>query len=218
MTQHLSIVRRIVRRFLRRFSNPRKTLPRRQLWSARENPHLCSLLLKMDSRLSPRRHPFLFAVISTLVVLTAMLLNSTSLFPVVLVSNLLNVSTPYVRNARTGVSYRGTSKSGVEHFQNIFYAEDTSGPNRFAPPIPYTPPPGTVVDATAAGAWCPQGLGGPPLPFTSPITNVSENCLSLRIARSSSIGSSTKLPVLVYLHGGITFTTPSVFVVADAII
>ncbi len=148
---------------------------------------------------SYRRHPFLFASIPALVVLAAMLLNTSSLSPFVLV-NLLSASTPYVRNARTGVSYRGTSTNGIEHFQNIFYAEDTSGPNRFAPPVPYTPSSGTIVDATAAGAWCPQGLGGPPLPFTSAITNVSENCLSLRIARSS--GSSTKLPVIVWIHGG----------------
>lgn len=153
----------------------------------------------MESYLSPRRHPFLFATITALVVLLAMLLNSSSLSPFVLV-NLLGASTPYVRNARTGVSYRGTITNGIEHFQNIFYAEDTSGSNRFAPPVPYTPSPGTVVDATAAGAWCPQGLGGPPLPFTSTITNVSENCLSLRIARAS--GPSTKLPVIVWIHGG----------------
>ena len=212
MTHNLSIVRSI----LRRFSKPQITLPCRHLKSAREKHYLCSN--KMDTHLSLRRRPFLFEAISTLVILAAILLNSTSLSPFVLVSNLLNVSTPHVRNARTGVSYRGTSISGVEQFQNIFYAEDTSGPNRFAPPIPYTPPPGTVVDATAAGAWCPQGLGGSPLPFTSPITNVSENCLSLRIARPSGLGSSTKLPVLVYLHGGITFTITSVFVDADAII
>ena len=43
------------------------------------------------------------------------------------------------------------------------------------------------------------------LPFTSPITNVSENCLSLRIARPSDTNPSAKLPVLVYLHGGMKF-------------
>lgn len=157
----------------------------------------------MESHLNPRQHPIIFASISTLVVLTAMVLNSTLLSPIILISNLLNFSsTPYVRDARTGISYQGTSTNGVDHFQNIFYAEDTSGPNRFAAPVPYVPCPGFRVDATAAGAWCPQGLGGPPLPFTSPITNVSENCLSLRIARPSGIGSSAKLPVLVWLHGG----------------
>ena len=179
--------------------------------------HLCSLLVKMSSSLDLRRPSSLFAAIAALVVLAARLLNPTSLSTIALLSNLLNVSTPYVRNARTGVSYRDISINGVEHFQNIFYAEDTSGANRFAPPVPYTPPPGTVVDATAAGAWCPQGLGGPPLPFTSPIINVSEDCLSLRIARPSGIGASTKLPVLVYLHGGIHFTGTSVFLFADRV-
>lgn len=178
---------------------------------------LCSLLLKMSSSHDLRRHSFLFAAIAALVVLLARLLNPTSLSTITLLSNLFNLSTPYVRNAHTGVSYRGTSINGVEHFQNIFYAEDTSGPNRFAPPKSYRPPPGTVVDATTAGAWCPQGLGGSPLPFTSPITNVSENCLSLRIARPSGIGASTKVPVLVWLHGGIHFTNASAFIVADRV-
>lgn len=132
----------------------------------------------------------------------AMLLNSTSLSLFVSLHNPFTASTPYVKNARTSVSYLGTSTNGIEHFQNIFYAEDTSGSNRFGPPVPYIPPPGTIIDATAAGAWCPQGMGAAPLPFTSPITNVSENCLSLRIARSSGTDASAKLPVLVWMHGG----------------
>ena len=117
------------------------------------------------------------------------------------------LSAPLVKDERTGISYIGTAKGGVEHFQNIFYAQDTAGANRFAPPIPSEPPPGTIVDATAAGAWCPQGLGGPPLPFTSVISNVSENCLSLRIARSSGTSATAKLPVIVWIHGGMYLTT-----------
>lgn len=135
-----------------------------------------------------------------------MLLGSTSLSPFVLLTNVFNASIPYVRNARTQISYRGTSTNGIEHFQNIFYAEDTSGSNRFSPPVPYTPSPGTVVDATVAGAWCPQALGPTLLPFTSPVTNVSENCLSLRIARPSGTDASAKLPVLVWMHGGTKLT------------
>ena len=142
--------------------------------------------------------PVTLVVISLLVVFAAMLLKSTTFSPNILSSN----PSAYVKHARTGVSYRGTSTNGVEHFQNIFYAEDPSGSNRFAPPVPYMPPPGSVIDATAAGAWCPQGVGGSPLPWTSPVTNVSEDCLSLRIARSSGTLSSSKLPVLVWIHGG----------------
>ena len=156
----------------------------------------------MASYLSIGRQPLVVLSIATLVVLIAMLLNFTSLSPIVLSSSQLSDPYPIVTNTRTGVTYRGITVNGIEHFQNIFYAEDTSGANRFAPPVPYNPPRGTTVDATAAGAWCPQFVGGAPLPFTSPITNVSEHCLSLRIARSSAISASAKLPVLVYIHGG----------------
>ena len=112
-------------------------------------------------------------------------------------------SRPSVYNRLNDVTYIGSSVSGVEHFQNIFYAEDTSGLNRFAPPVPYSPTPGSVIDATQAGAWCPQGTGAI-LPFTSKVVNVSENCLSLRIARPHNAKKDTKLPVLVWLHGGMS--------------
>ena len=142
-------------------------------------------------------------VISLLILLPALVLNWKRLpiLGVLLNQNYLS-STPVVTNPHTKISYRGTATNYVEHFQNIFYAEDTSGRNRFAPPVPYLPPPGTIVDATRAGAWCPQGTGPPPLPFTSPITNISENCLSLRIARPMGTEPSAKFPVLVWIHGG----------------
>ncbi|KAI1504895.1 lipase [Biscogniauxia marginata] len=99
------------------------------------------------------------------------------------------------------IRYLGSRSSGVEHFQNIFYAEDTSGANRFAPPIPVRHAKGSVIDATQPGAWCPQATGDV-LPFTSRVTNVSENCLSLRIARPRGTNPDTKLPVMVWMHGG----------------
>ncbi|OJJ95310.1 hypothetical protein ASPACDRAFT_55331 [Aspergillus aculeatus ATCC 16872] len=40
------------------------------------------------------------------------------------------------------------------------------------------------------------------LPFTSRVSNISENCLSLRIARPSGVQRDAKLPVAVWIHGG----------------
>ena len=160
----------------------------------------------MSLSLSPHRHPLALAsIISLPIILVSIIINpswlpSLSFLPIPF---LHSYKTPVVTNMHTGVSYRGTAVKDVEHFQNIFYAEDTSGLNRFAPPVSFTPPRGVVLDATAAGARCPQGTGGPPLPFASPISNISENCLSLRIARPSGISASAKLPVLVWIHGGI---------------
>ena len=156
----------------------------------------------MASSLDALKQPITVMIFVIVTIFTAMLLRSDFLAPLPLLPNLLGNPSTYVTNRQTRVSYRGTSANGVEHFQNIFYAEDTSGSRRFAPPVPYSPPRGTVIDATAAGAWCPQGVGDAPLPWTSPITNVSENCLSLRIARPSGVSTSSKLPVLVWVHGG----------------
>lgn len=109
---------------------------------------------------------------------------------------------PVVFDDVRDIRYTGSRSSvGVEHFQNIFYAEDTSGINRFAPPQPIQHSAGAIIDATQAGAWCPQALGDI-FPFTSRITNVSENCLSLRIARPYRTQPDAKLPVVVYIHGG----------------
>lgn len=116
-------------------------------------------------------------------------------------SHVAHATIPTVRDGVRQVEYQGRLEGEVEHFENIFYAQDTSGSNRFAPPKAYTPPKGSIVDATKAGAWCPQGTGDI-LPFTSKVTNISENCLSLRIARPQSTKAVAKLPVVVWIHGG----------------
>ncbi|KAL4995867.1 Alpha/Beta hydrolase protein [Aspergillus recurvatus] len=110
---------------------------------------------------------------------------------------------PTVIDSRWEITYIGsrTPHADVEHFQNIFYAEAPTGPRRFAPPVPTKPQKGSVIDATQSGAWCPQGTGDI-LPFTSRVTNISENCLSLRIARPRGTRSDAKLPVVVWIHGG----------------
>lgn len=113
------------------------------------------------------------------------------------------VPTPVVTDSRLDVKYIGIRSAdlAVEHFHGIFYAKDTSGLNRFAPPVPVTPPPGSVIDATTPRAWCPQGTGDV-LPFTSRVSNISENCLSLRISRLRGTSSDAKVPVAVWIHGG----------------
>lgn len=109
---------------------------------------------------------------------------------------------PFVTNEVNSVSYQGTSSDGVDQFQGIFFAEDTSGANRFVPPKPYLPPHGTVVQATAPGAACPQATPAI-VTFMSEVDNQSENCLSLRIARPANLSEGQRpLPVMVYLYGG----------------
>lgn len=113
-----------------------------------------------------------------------------------------HTSHPIVLDHSRDIRYVGSLSSyGVEHFQNIFYAEDPSGPRRFSAPVPTKPDRGSVIDATQPGAWCPQATGDV-LPFTSRVTNISENCLSLRVARPQGTQASAKLPVMVWVHGG----------------
>ncbi|KAG8158391.1 hypothetical protein KVR01_011513 [Diaporthe batatas] len=104
------------------------------------------------------------------------------------------VPAPVVTDSSLDVTYVGTWSAdfAVEHFHGIFYAKDTSGPNRFAPPVPFVPTPGSVIDATAPGAWCPQGTGDV-LPFTSRVTNTT---------RLRGTTSTARLPVVVWIHGG----------------
>ena len=120
------------------------------------------------------------------------------------------VAIPFVTNSRTGVSYQGTSADEVEQFQSIFYAEDTSGANRFAPPVPYLPSRGSTIQATASGAACPQlATGNANYPFGSDSYNLSEDCLSLRIARPANQSFDKPLPVMVWIYGGTADLPPS---------
>ena len=102
------------------------------------------------------------------------------------------------------ITYEGTTSNGVEHYQNIHYAHDTSGINRFMPPRPYLSEKGSTVNATTPGASCPQPVG-PAAPFFEGATAISENCFTLRVTRPTSmdITSESKLPVLVLIHGGL---------------
>jgi carboxylesterase type B len=111
-----------------------------------------------------------------------------------------------VQNEVASITYHGTSVNGIEKFLGIRYGESTAGANRFRPPIPFVYPEGTAVNATAPGSACPQTLGQQSLPLAvRNITDVSEDCLNLNIARPSLDWEAEKvdpLPVIVWIHGG----------------
>lgn len=110
------------------------------------------------------------------------------------------VAVPVVYLPHENITYHGNSIGSVEHFQNIKFALDTSGPRRFAPPVAYFPPPGSEIDATMEGSACPQTRGAMP-PFFAETTKMDEDCLSLRIARQEGTASGDGLPVVIWLHG-----------------
>lgn len=106
------------------------------------------------------------------------------------------------------VRYEGLHKDKVESWLGIRYGQDTSGPNRFKPPRAYEQSPNTTVKATDAGPACPQSTGRSGIPLAiGNITNISEDCLRLNVARPNGTESCDKLPVMVYIHGILIRTT-----------
>ncbi|KAI5865119.1 carboxylesterase family protein [Durotheca rogersii] len=106
----------------------------------------------------------------------------------------------------SGVTYRGLRRNGIEVFLGIPYGQDTSGPNRFKPPRPFVPVPGSTFDARSYGPPCIQSLGEgiPPLTLSN-TTEVSEDCLNLNVARPRGLPSGKNrplLPVMVFIYGG----------------
>ena len=114
-------------------------------------------------------------------------------------------ATPVVDDPRHLVSYHGLDSNGIEVFLGIRYGQDTGGSNRFRPPKrPIVAQGGpTVYKATAPGPSCPQPLGTwvPPITLGN-ITEVSEDCLRLNVARPRNTRPDARLPVMVYIHGG----------------
>lgn len=101
-------------------------------------------------------------------------------------------------------SYQGFHKDGVEAFHGIRYAHDTSGKNRFQPPKPYIPSPGSLIPAIDQGPACPQSalVGESFLPlYLTVFRYYSEDCLSLNVNRPNGTGKHDKLPVMVFIHG-----------------
>ncbi|KIW63345.1 hypothetical protein, variant 2 [Phialophora macrospora] len=102
------------------------------------------------------------------------------------------------------LTYVGSSFQGTEQFLGINYGQDTSGPNRFKPPQAFSYPTGTTVQATAAGAACPQNtilsfLGA--VSENPGVFNISEDCLNLQVVRPAGTRQNANLPVLVWIYG-----------------
>ncbi|KAF1961648.1 alpha/beta-hydrolase [Byssothecium circinans] len=114
------------------------------------------------------------------------------------------IAFPTAKSFDSGVIYTGIERNGIEVFLGIQYGEDTYGANRFAPPKPFIPKPGSSIDATKPGLPCPQQLGQWNAPLTLlNVTEVSEDCLNLNIARpAESKIPKEGLPVMVWIHGG----------------
>ncbi|KAK4503920.1 hypothetical protein PRZ48_004835 [Zasmidium cellare] len=102
-----------------------------------------------------------------------------------------------------GVTYNGLYRQEVEFFWGIQYGQNTGGANRFKPPKLFVPEHGCTVEATSPGPACPQEKGTNSLPlYLGNITEISEDCLLLNVARPNGTTASSKLPVMVYIHGG----------------
>ncbi|KAJ7730448.1 putative lipase [Mycena metata] len=111
-------------------------------------------------------------------------------------------ATPIAVDSTNNVTYQGLVRNGIEVFLGIPFGQDTGGANRFKPPQPWAPPAGSLVDATAYGVACPQPVHESGVLSLTPVTNISEDCLNLNIARPSGVDAGAKLPVIAWIYGG----------------
>jgi len=96
---------------------------------------------------------------------------------------------------------RGSASSdgAINIFLGIPYAAPPVGPLRWKPPQPVTPW-AAVRDATAFGPHCMQPQILKDLVLRDP--GQSEDCLTLNVWASAKHEAATKLPVMLWIHGG----------------
>lgn len=99
------------------------------------------------------------------------------------------------------VHVKGTD-TGVHTFLGIPFAKPPVGPLRFAPPEAPEPWSG-VRDGTSYPAMCLQDTDTMKMfNMTIPSVPVSEDCLYLNIYTPAHVHAGSRLPVMVWIHGG----------------
>jgi para-nitrobenzyl esterase len=94
---------------------------------------------------------------------------------------------------------RGLIQDGVVAFKGVPYGQSTAGRNRFLPPQPLESWAG-VRNATRLGHPCLQT--NPDFPVWSDPMPGSEDCLVLNVWAPEQAWQASKLPVMVWIHGG----------------